>query len=209
MQLSTMHRAQGLAMVAGTSSTRFASSISRRAVISHAKSEEPAESSSGQDSYSKIEAPVRDSIPDGGKPVADREWGQNQLNQQLKSKESNPDTEILGTEVGGADAMRFTGAIPEVANSRLAMLGVFAAVAAELGSGMNVFQQVETAPVPIALTFLTLFIATAVPVLRGEPRRGNGFWSADAEIVNGRVAMVGFFCLVVSTFYTGSFWPIH
>ena len=80
------------------------------------------------------------------------------------------------------------GAIPEVANSRLAMLGVFAAVAAELGSGMNVFQQVKTAPVPIALTFLTLFVATAVPVLRGEPRRGNGFWSADAEIVNGRCA---------------------
>ena len=80
------------------------------------------------------------------------------------------------------------GAIPEVANSRLAMLGVLAAVAAELGSGMNVFQQVQTAPVPIALTFLALFVATAVPVLRGVPRRSNGFWSADAEIVNGRSA---------------------
>ena len=80
------------------------------------------------------------------------------------------------------------GAIPEVANSRLAMLGVLAAVAAELGSGMNVFQQVQTAPVPIALTFLALFVATAVPVLRGVPRRSNGFWSADAEIVNGRLA---------------------
>ena len=74
-----------------------------------------------------------------------------------------------------------------MANSRLAMLGVFAAVAAELGSGMNVFQQVQTAPVPIALTFLALFVATAVPVLRGVPRRSNGFWSADAEIVNGRL----------------------
>ena len=52
---------------------------------------------------------MRDSIPDGGKPVAERTWGQNELNKQLKSKESNPDTEILGTEVGGADAMRFTG----------------------------------------------------------------------------------------------------
>ena len=86
----------------------------------------------------------------------------------------------------GADAMRFTGAVPEIANSRLAMLGVIAAVAAELGSGMNVFQQVQTAPVPIALTFLTLAVATIVPVLRGVPRRGNGFWSADAEVINGR-----------------------
>ena len=57
----------------------------------------------------KIEAPVRDSIPDGGKPVAERTWGQNELNKELKSEAFNPDTKILGTEVGGADAMRFTG----------------------------------------------------------------------------------------------------
>ena len=52
---------------------------------------------------------MRDSVPDGGKPVAERTWGQTELNKQLKSEESNPDTKILGTEVRGADAMRFTG----------------------------------------------------------------------------------------------------
>lgn len=36
----------------------------------------------------------------------------------LTSPEANRDTEILGTEVGVADAMRFQGAAPELINSR-------------------------------------------------------------------------------------------
>ena len=36
-----------------------------------AKEDERPETSSGQDSYSKIEAPVRDTIPDGARPVRD------------------------------------------------------------------------------------------------------------------------------------------
>ena len=48
---------------------------------------------------------------------------------------------------------RFAGAIPEVANSRLAMLGVLAALAAEFTTGLNVFEQFKAAPLPIILTF--------------------------------------------------------
>ena len=66
----------------------------------------------------KIEAPVRNTIPDQGPPVNDRNWGQNALNPQLKSDSANPDKAALGTEVGLADGFRFAGAIPEVANSR-------------------------------------------------------------------------------------------
>ena len=36
----------------------------------------------------------------------------------LTSPEANKDTEVLGTEVGVADAMRFQGAAPELINSR-------------------------------------------------------------------------------------------
>ena len=55
------------------------------------------------------------------------------------------------------------GAIPEVANCRLAMVGVLAALAAEAATGRNVFSQLEIAPLAIAATFLILTIATAVP----------------------------------------------
>lgn len=33
----------------------------------------------------KIEAPVRDTIPDQGPPVSERDWGQEALNPDLKS----------------------------------------------------------------------------------------------------------------------------
>lgn len=99
---------------------------------------------------------------------------------------------------------RFAGAIPEVANCRLAMLGVVLALSAEATTGKNVFQQISAAPIPIALTFFTFILATAVPVFRGLPRRGNAIFSSDAEIINGRFAMIGFLGLVISTFYKGS-----
>lgn len=84
------------------------------------------------------------------------------------------------------------------------MLGVILALGAEVSTGKNVFEQVSAAPIPVALTFLTLILATAVPVFRGLPRRGNKVFSSDAELINGRVAMVGFAGLVISTFYKGS-----
>ena len=56
---------------------------------------------------------MRDTIPDGNpEPVADRQWGQDVLNEELKSDRLNPDKKLLGTEVGIADAMRFTGGQP-------------------------------------------------------------------------------------------------
>ena len=58
-------------------------------------------------------------------------------------------------------------------------------------SGMNVFQQWESATFPIVLTFFIITFATAVPVLKGIPRRGNAMFSADAELINGRLAMIG------------------
>lgn len=73
---------------------------------------------------------------------------------------------------------------------RLAMLGFVLAVIGEATTGRNVFQQVELAPAKVALVFLTFVIATAVPVLRGVPRKGNAIFSSDAELVNGRYVLL-------------------
>ncbi len=84
------------------------------------------------------------------------------------------------------------------------MLGVVLALGAELTTGKNVFQQIDAAPIPIFLTFFLFTVATAVPVFRAVPRKGNAIFSSDAELINGRLAMVGFAGLVISTFYKGS-----
>ena len=90
------------------------------------------------------------------------------------------------------------------------MLGFFAAIIAEATTGKNVFQQVLSAPLPIAAVFLTITAATTIPVLRGFPRRGNSIFSPDAEVINGRIAMLAFLGIVLIPAVRGSYidiWP--
>lgn len=158
-------------------------------------------------SYEKLEAPVRGgegasgSIPDGGPPVAERN---NALDNLLIQNDGAEEKSILGTAVAFPDAMRFKGALPEVVNSRLAMLGIIAALGSELATGRTVAEQVAIAPGAIAATFLLFIVASVVPVLRGAPRKGGKEWgglpqfTADAELINGRVAMLGFVALIIT-----------
>lgn len=60
---------QRLAVLTGRPVTRRTPISRSRQVVRMAKEDEKPETSSGTDSYSKIEAPVRDTIPDGSKPV--------------------------------------------------------------------------------------------------------------------------------------------
>ena len=46
----------------------------------------------------------------GGKPVDERNWGQEQLNPALKADQA---LKPFDSDISAADAMRFAGAIPE------------------------------------------------------------------------------------------------
>jgi len=63
----------------------------------------------------EIEAPVRDSAPDGGPPIRERAT---EFDREIVTSAGNREKEILGSEVSIADAFRFKGALPEVANCR-------------------------------------------------------------------------------------------
>lgn len=58
----------------------------------------------------KIEAPVRKTAPDaqlyGGKKVQERDWGQSDLNPELRDK--TPEWKPPGSEISAADAWRYT-----------------------------------------------------------------------------------------------------
>jgi len=153
------------------------------------------------DSYERIEAPVRDSVPDGGPPVAERREGRDDMFIQT---DGAAEKRALGTEVAFPDIMRFNGAGPEVINSRLAMIGCVTAIAAELSTHTTVAQQVASAPLLVAGVGILFTVASLIPMIKGVPRKGNSIFTSDAEIINGRVAMLGFAGIILNEVITKS-----
>jgi len=127
------------------------------------------------------------------------------LKQQPGNK--NPGKGSIVDESGQAgEAMAPGGLVPEVTNGRAAMLGMLAAFGAELATKEPIAAQAQKAPLLIAATFVTIIIASVIPVFRGADlnQKGAGPFTPRAEIWNGRVAMVAFATLlVVETFKAG------
>ncbi|KAG2454019.1 hypothetical protein HYH02_001060 [Chlamydomonas schloesseri] len=90
------------------------------------------------------------------------------------------------------DVMAFNGTAPEIVNGRLAMLGFVSAVAAEMVSGEGVLKQWSEEPTGIAIAFLLFISGSLVTAFR--PRRDEklGPFTPQAELLNGRAAMIGF-----------------
>jgi len=91
------------------------------------------------------------------------------------------------------------------------MLGFIAALGAELASGEALFQQIGEAPGPILLTFVTIAIASFVPLIDGlkPDAKQLGPFNAEAELYNGRAAMLGLVALGVVELVMGGkalFW---
>ena len=97
------------------------------------------------------------------------------------------------------DSMSFAGPAPEVINGRLAMLGFVAALGAELSSGETVLKQFGEIPGPMIFVFALFTTASLVPYVKnGSDRPTFGPFTANAEMLNGRAAMIGFAALLIA-----------
>nr|CAB3452104.1 unnamed protein product [Digitaria exilis] len=106
------------------------------------------------------------------------------------------------------DALAFSGPAPEGINGRLAMVGFVSALAVEASRGDGLLAQAGSGAglTWFAATAAVLSVASLVPVLKGDTAesRGDGVMNADAELWNGRFAMLGLVALAFTEYLTGA-----
>ena len=103
--------------------------------------------------------------------------------------------------------MGFGGPAPEVINGRAAMVGFLAALGAELASHDSVFKQLgEGGLAGMLAVWAAVTAASFAPLARGKSVEETflkknpeslGPFKADAEMLNGRAAMMGLLALLV------------
>lgn len=111
----------------------------------------------------------------------------------------------MSTKFG--DVLAFSGPAPERINGRLAMVGFVAAMGAEIWSGEDVFAQISNGGIPWFVgTSVVLSLASLIPLFRGVSveSKSEGLMSSDAEMWNGRFAMLGLIALAFTEYVKGS-----
>ncbi|OMO54683.1 Chlorophyll A-B binding protein [Corchorus capsularis] len=105
-----------------------------------------------------------------------------------------------------SDVLAFSGPAPERINGRLAMVGFVAALAVELSKGQDVFTQISDGGVQLFLgTSILLSLASLIPLFKGVTveSKSQGFMTSDAELWNGRFAMLGLIALAFTEYVKG------
>ncbi|KAF8392316.1 hypothetical protein HHK36_022658 [Tetracentron sinense] len=105
-----------------------------------------------------------------------------------------------------SDVFAFSGPGPERINGRLAMIGFVAAIAVELSKGEDLFTQLANGGILWFVgTSIVLSVASLIPLLNGVSvqSKSEGVMTSDAEMVNGRFAMLGLVALAFTEYMTG------
>ncbi|KAG2722253.1 hypothetical protein I3760_02G120400 [Carya illinoinensis] len=126
------------------------------------------------------------------------------MSQKNEDRSSSPQPPKFSTRF--SDLLAFSGPAPERINGRLAMIGFVAAMAVEVYRGQDLFAQISDGGIPWFLgTSILLTFASLIPLSKGVSveSRSEGFMTSDAELLNGRAAMLGLVALAFTEFVKG------
>ncbi|KAK4357150.1 hypothetical protein RND71_022760 [Anisodus tanguticus] len=104
------------------------------------------------------------------------------------------------------DVFSFSGPAPERINGRLAMIGFVAAMGVELANGGDLSAQLSSGGFSWFLgTSALITLASLIPLFQGvsAESKSGGIMSANAEIWNGRFAMLGLVALAFTEYVKG------
>lgn len=88
--------------------------------------------------------------------------------------------------------------IHQVINSRLAQLGFASALFVELTTDKPVTSQLAEDGALVFCIVVAISCASLIPLLLGRKIEGWGPFTPNAEMVNGRAAMIGFASLLIA-----------
>ncbi|KAG5219304.1 early light-induced protein [Salix suchowensis] len=106
-----------------------------------------------------------------------------------------------------SEVFAFSGPAPERINGRLAMIGFVSAMAVELSKGQDLLSQISNGGASWFVgTSILLSVASLIPLFKGvsAESRSEGVMTSDAEMVNGRFAMLGLVALACTEYFSGT-----
>ncbi|XP_050241434.1 early light-induced protein 1, chloroplastic-like [Quercus robur] len=115
-------------------------------------------------------------------------------------------TRVCDNFTPSTNTQAFSGPAPRRINGKLAIIGFVAAIVVELSNGQDVFAQISNDGIPWFLgTSIVLTLASLIPLFKGisVESKSDGLITSNAEMWNGRFAMLGLVALAFTEYVKG------